>query len=109
MPNKVLAKWDTLRSLAFGSISGTYAAVGSALTKPAHIVAVINNTDGLMTFSTNGVNDHFVVISNSGRIIDLSSDRTANGESLTLPINTRFYVKGTATSGSVYVEIIYAN
>ena len=49
-----IAQFDDLRSLAFGSISGTYASVGSATTVQARGIRLINNTQGDM-FMTNDI------------------------------------------------------
>ncbi len=98
---------DPLRSLAFGSISGTYAAVGTAFTSPMRIMIAQNFTDSLMTFSFDGVNDHFVLPANGQMILDVSSDEFQQNGFL-IAIGTHMMVKGTATLGSVYISAFYA-
>jgi len=46
-----VAVLDTLRTLANGSISGTYAAVGTPFTSPVRLICFTNNTDGDMLFT----------------------------------------------------------
>lgn len=106
------AIFDTIRTLANGSISASYAAVGIAFTHPCRMIRFVNNTDGDMFFSTDGTNNMLFVPKTSFVLYDLSSNgNPQQGFSpLALPINTQIYVKqSTAPStGSVYVEVIYA-
>lgn len=94
---------EPLRSLAFGSISGTYAGIGTAITNPSRKLLIQNYTNAQLTFSDDGVNDKFVLASGVQLILDEALDHngdyTASG--------TRFYVKGTAASGSVYLSTWY--
>lgn len=95
--------WDTLRSLAFGSISGTYAAVGTVTTKVAVAIRVLNLTDKTVIFSDDGTND-------KEAIGTLQSFQYAIPNIL-IPAGKTFYIKdnGSATgSGAVYISIIYA-
>jgi hypothetical protein len=100
---------ESLRSLAFGSISGTYAGIGTATLNPCRLYLIQNETDVLLTFSWDGVNDHFVVPSGAGLIVDVTSNRTSTTLSgyLAIPEGTRTYVKGSPTLGSVYLSIFY--
>ena len=94
---------EPLRSLAFGSISGTYAGIGTALSNPSRKLLVQNYTNAQLTFSDDGVNDKFVLAAGAQFILDEAlnhqGDYTAQG--------TRFYVKGSAASGSVYLSSWY--
>ncbi len=98
---------ETLRTLAFGSISGTYAALGTALANPCRILYIVNNTDALLTFSFDGVNDHFVIPSMSFMILDVTSNMSIPGGWLTIAQGTKIYVKGSPGSGSVYLSVFY--
>ena len=98
---------ETLRTLAFGSISGTYAAVGTALLNPARQIIITNTTDVLLTFSFDGVNDHFVLPANAFLLLDVTSNMTLVGGTLVIAQGQRIYVKGTASSGSVYLSSFY--
>lgn len=98
---------ETLRTLAFGSISGTYAAVGTALLNPARQIIITNTTDVLLTFSFDGVNDHFVVPSSAQFIDDICSNMTEQSGALYLAQGTKLYVKGAPGSGSVYFSVFY--
>lgn len=98
---------DGLRTLAFGGISGTYAAIGTAFTHPMRILIAQNFTNALVTFSFDGVVDHFVLPTLGQLIIDVSSDEfQQNG--FIISNQTQMYVKGTVASGSVYISAFYA-
>ena len=98
---------EVLRALAFGSISGTYAGIGSALLNPARLIYLVNNTDALLTFSFDGVNDHFVITSQALLILDVTSNMTLTGGALSIAQGQRLYVKGSPSSGSVYFTAFY--
>ena len=107
----IVAKLDTLRSLAFGSISGTYAAVGAALTHPANMFRIINATNGDMLLSIGGTIDNFFVPANSFVLYDVATNKAFPDRILKLAVGDRFYVKQSTapSSGSVYIEIVYSN
>ena len=101
---------ETLRTLAFGSIAGTYTAIGTALTNAAHAIILQNTTNQLLTFSWDGVNDHQVLPANGQLILDVSSNRDANAEAFYVSAGTTFYVRYTGsapTIGAVYLTSLY--
>lgn len=101
-------KAEALRSIANGSISGTYANIGTVTANPWRVFYVSNTTDADMIISINGgVTDNFVVPTKQ----TLSLDGAANGLNNTafLPKGTQFAVKQASapTTGSVYVAGVY--
>lgn len=98
---------EPLRSLAFGSISGTYAGIGTAIANPCRQYYLVNATDVLLTFSWDGVNDHFVVPAGSYILLDVTSNMTITGGALSVSQGTRTYVKGSPSTGSVYLSVFY--
>lgn len=107
--NAQIVRFEPLRSLAFGSISGTYAAIGSATTDACRLIGIDNLTNATVTISFDGVNDHTVLAATSGKVFDLATNRVDPTGYLALPSNTTVYVKGSPGSGSVYVTIMYAS
>lgn len=105
------AELESLRSLAFGSISGSYAAVGTPFDYPSRLICFTNNTDGDMFFSRDGVTDELFVAAGSFKLFDVSTNhRPVNEDDLVFRKGTQWYVKqSTAPSeGSVYIETLYA-
>jgi hypothetical protein len=98
---------ETLRSLAFGSISGTYAGIGTGLSNPSRILYIVNTTDVLLTFSFDGINDHFVIPSQSYILIDITANMTLSGGALNIAQGQRVYVKGAPTLGTVYLSTFF--
>lgn len=105
----VRIRYENLRSLAFGSISGTYAGVGASFANPVRILKITNTTDALLTVSFDGINDKDVVAANSAWIHDYGSNKADTGGQLDQSLGERVYVKGAPSSGSVYVTVIYAS
>lgn len=102
-------KFDTIRTLAFGSISGSYAAVGTATTQEARLICITNTCDTDMFFSIDGVNNQLIVPHGGFKLFDLQTNRVTSDQKYVLPINTQFYVKQVTApgSGNVYVEVVY--
>ena len=103
------AKFGTIRSLAAGGISGSYASVGTALTDAAVAVCFTNNTQGDMMFTTDTNEDQIFVASGSFKLWDIQSNRNGQfDDRLLIPAGTQFSVKQVEApvDGSVYVEVI---
>jgi hypothetical protein len=87
-------------TLAPGGVSAGYIGIGIALTNPSRKLLIQNYTDVLITFSDNGVTDKFVLNPGTQFILDEAlnhqGDYTASG--------TRFYAKGTPSTGNVYLS-----
>ncbi len=105
------AQLEPLRSLAFGSISGTYAAVGGAFANPVRLICFTNNTEGDMFFSRDITIDEMFVAAGSFKLFDISTNhRPVNQDDLVFAQGTQFFVKQDTApvSGSVYIEVIHA-
>lgn len=111
MTAKVL--FDSLRSLGFASISGTYAAVGAAIAVPGvRIMCITNRTAGDMIFSTDNTNaaGMLIVPAGSFKLLDFTSNMVpGKDDSFFLAQGTIWYVKQVAApvSGAVYIEYVY--
>lgn len=105
----VKIRYENLRTLSFGGISGTYAGVGAAFANPVRILKITNTTDVTLTISFDGVNDKDVVASSSAWIHDYGTNRAEVGGQLDQAQGERVYVKGAPTLGTVYVTVIYAS
>jgi len=98
--------------VAFGGISGTYAVLGSALSFPARMFKITNNTNGDLFISTDGTNNMLFVPAGGFTLYDCSTN-AANvkvTDNFLVPNGTQFYVKQSTapTTGAVYLEIVYA-
>jgi hypothetical protein len=100
---------DTIRTLAFGSISGTFAKVGSTTTNATRLVCFTNNTDGDMFFSYDGINNMIFVVAGGFKLFDICANRDDKNGVYLLSSSMQWYVKqSTAPSkGSVYIEVLY--
>jgi hypothetical protein len=108
MGYKNAAKFDTLRSVAFGSLTTSYAIVGSELPSSAVAVAFKNNTDGIVLVSFDGSTDALVYPPLSYGVYDIRTN-APNVTDYLLSKGTPFMVKysGDApTSGSFYIEVL---
>jgi hypothetical protein len=102
-------QFDSLRSLAYTSLTSTYVAVGSALTHPASQILVQNLTDVTCTFSLDGVNDHFVLPTLGFFLDDITTNKTSPGGGLYLPIGARLWAKtsGSPSQAGIYFTVTY--
>lgn len=99
---------EELRSIAFGSISGAYAAIGTSLLHASRILSIKNTTDADMIISYDGVHDQEVVPATSGIILDFSANQ-AHINGAFLAANTTIYVKQVTApgKGAVYVSTYF--
>ncbi len=99
-----VAVFETLRSETV--IGGTYTAVGTPYTQRIVELCLVNNTNGDVLISDDGVNDKFAFPAGSFRVIDVRTNAT-NQTDLTLPLNLQFYIKDgstPSTTGTFYIE-----
>ena len=106
-PNATRVAFEALRTLAHGSISGTYAAVGSAFSNPIRCIDITNNTDADLTISFDGTNDHVFVPKATSKQFNYESNKELPAGKLTQAIGTVVYVKGSPGTGNVYVAVFY--
>lgn len=111
MQNNCRAFFESLRTLAFGGISGTYAAVGTPTTHPVRAFCITNNTQGDMIFSLdeNNADGNLFVAKGSYKLYDVQANQNAQfDDKYVFPVGTQFYVKQltSPTSGAVYVEAL---
>lgn len=100
---------EAVRSLAFGSISGTYAGLGLPLSNPSRMIMIQNYMDQAVMISFDGITDHIPVASNGFVLLDITANKTVN-QGFYIAEGTRFYVKELSTppaSGSVYLSTFY--
>lgn len=101
---------DPVREIAFGSVSGTYVAVGTPTADHARIIDFNNGMDQDLYISLDGVTDHFRIASNSFKLLDLSTNKIRD-DGLFLSSGTQIYVRevsASVTTGDFWVEVIYA-
>ena len=100
------AAFETLRRIAFGGIGAGFTAVGAAFSSPVRILTITNLTDQNLIFSDDGVNDKWILPAGSGKVIDISTNRT-NQENFLLPEGGFVYIRhdGAApTTSSCFIE-----
>jgi len=103
------AKFDAIRSLGFASISGSYANLGTALTKMCRAFILVNDTDGdIMISLDGGTLDHLYIPAGSFQLFDVGSNAQQEDDKYVLPIGTQFAVKQVTapTVKSVYLSIL---
>ncbi len=104
---------EPLRSLAFGSISGTYAAVGTEFAFPSRLTCFTNNTAGDVVFSRDpdiSAGELFVA-AGSFKLFDVATNhKPCNQDDFVFEKGTQWYVKQleAPVSGSVYIETVHA-
>jgi len=104
--------FDTLRSLAYTSISGSYAAVGAAFAYAPRIICITNSTDADMIFSDDSSNStgKLFVVKGTYKLFDLTANLVPDkDDSFVIAVGTTFYVKQVTapTLGRVCIECIY--
>lgn len=103
---------DVLRTLGFAAVLGTFVAVGAPFSFQSRIICFTNTTTEDVIFSMDGTTDQLIVPAGSFKLFDITMNhRPVNMDDFTFPIGTQWYVRyasGAPTSGSVYIEVVYA-
>ncbi|MDE1970951.1 MAG: hypothetical protein KGI50_05245 [Patescibacteria group bacterium] len=107
------ATFDTLRSVAFGSLTTSYAILGSELSNPAVLIGFKNATDGTVLISFDGINDNLVLPPQSMAVYDLRTNAPGREGACDylFPKSAAILVKYTGTApslGSFYAEVLLA-
>lgn len=105
------AQVDVLRTLAFGSITGSFVAVGAPLSFQARIICFTNTTNEDVIFSMDGVTDQLIVPAGSFKLFDVTTNhRPVNQDDFCFANGTQWYVRyaSAPASGAIYIEIVYA-
>lgn len=104
---------EGLRSLAYTSLSTSYAALGEEFSNPIRIFHLQNLTDANIIYSFDGVNAHGVVAAGSFLLLDVTANKTLpQGEFISAGtiVSVRTISGETApTSGSVYLSVFYGS
>jgi hypothetical protein len=100
---------DGLRSLAAGSISATYAAVGTVFTHQMRLVKLINNTNADCFVSFDGINDNDFVPANGFSLYDCNTNKNLPDSRWIFQPSTTVYVRsiGAPSTGAFYVVAIF--
>lgn len=98
---------DVLRSIDSASFTGSFQAIGTALTNSTRIIKITNNSAVLVLISWDGVNANEVLPAGSFILIDVSSNKEM-GNILEIPEGTQFFASGSASTGLVYLSSYYA-
>lgn len=110
MAHGIRAEYETLRTVAFGSIGAAYAALGSPLSEIARLVKFVNLTDADVLISKDGTNDHDIIPTNGFALYDLTTNKVDDG-GFFFADQTQFYQKrasGAPTAGNLYMTVIVA-
>jgi len=102
---------DAIRSVAFGSITGSYVALGTPFAYPARIICFTNTTNQDVFLSMDGTTNQVLVPAGSFKLFDITTNhRPVNHDDFCFAVGTQWYVKYAAapSSGAVYIEVIYA-
>ena len=104
----VRARFEPIRTIAAADIGSGLTMIGTILVNAARQFYIFNGTDALLMFSTDGINNQFVLPSNGYMINDLTSNKT-QVHGLYLPTGGGLWVAqiGTPTTGSVYFTVMY--
>ncbi len=106
--------FDTLRSIAYGDTSSSYAAIGSALTVEPRIICITNDTDAGIIISDDNTNatGKLFLPAHSFKLFDLTANLVAGkDDGFVIAKGTIIYVKQASapTTGGVYLEYLYGH
>ena len=98
---------ETMRTINSASFTGSYQTVGSILAYPSKMLIFVNNSGVIVTVYWDCVNDHMILLPGATVIMDEDSNAVSSAQFETAQ-GTQFYVKGSASTGLVYLSTFYA-
>jgi len=98
--------WEVLRSIDSATFTGSYQALGTPLQFPSYILKLVNNSSVLVTISIDGTNDIDIAPAGSFWLYDEGKVGMSSAFPA-VPAGTQIYVKGSASTGSVYLVSQY--
>lgn len=103
-----IVRFDALRSVAFGSITNSYTAIGGEFTHAMRVLVFRNNTDADMLISFDGTTNNDIIPAGSFSLYDLTSDQDTT-EHFRYQNGTQVYVKyvSAPSKGTFYLTCIY--
>lgn len=103
-------QFENQRVLGFASIGPAYMGIGTGFEHPPRLLWVLNLTDAMLQFSTDGINDKFPLPAGSNVIFDVTTN-SPQTLGCYFSVGDRIYVKeiGIPSSGSVYVVTLYGS
>ncbi len=107
----IRVRFQPLRTLAFGSLSGTYAGIGTSMDHPIREMILKNMTDSELYMSLDGITDQHHLSPGQVDHFDFTSNKSI-GQGFFLSQGDRVYVRlaGSApTTGTVYLTTMYAS
>jgi hypothetical protein len=105
------ARFELLRSIAFGAITNNFAGVGTPFVNPIRIIRVTNTTDVNILVSFNGIDAIDILPADFFYLYDIGENKADCVGLLELSAGDRIYIKAETalpTVGSVYVTSMYA-
>ncbi len=109
MTSAIVLTPDAARIVASASVTGSFAAVGSAFTRPARIVRIVNLTDQPIYWSVDGTNPAGAVDKASSVTLDLCANQALSAGAF-FAAGTIIYVRApfsTPSAGSSVVIEVY--
>lgn len=106
------ALFDSMRTLGFAGISGTYAPVGSPMTQQVRAFCITNNTQGDLIFSLDSSDaaGNMFVAKGSYKLYDVQANINPQfDDKYVLAVGDQFYVKSVTApvAGDIYIELLY--
>jgi len=115
--NAIRAKFEELKTLAFGDMDDTYDPVQDSNGDPApflhpiRMLIIQNNTDVALVYSFDGITDQLYLPSFAQVIFDFTSNLTTTGGAFMIAQGTQLYVRydvgEPALSGNTTVAAVY--
>ena len=102
----IRVNWETLRSINSASFTGSYQAIGTPLTYNCYLIKFINESGNDIIISTDGVNAMDICPAEGFFLYDEGANASREG-GISSPKGTQFYVKGSASTGMVYLVAKY--
>ena len=104
---KLRLLFEVEREIDSVTFNGTFLAIGTPLENPARAVLFVNGSEVAVKISLNGTDNNFTLLAGAAFVLDAQSNSVSDSN-FVIAAQTQFYVKGSASTGTVTVSPIYA-
>lgn len=104
-----VVRFDAMRSVAFGSITGSFVAVGSSFGHPMRLLKFVNTTNADIIVSFDGTTNNDIIPAGGFSLYDATTNREENVTTFVLANGTQVFAKyvSAPSSGTFYIVCVY--
>lgn len=100
----IILEYDEMAIFDSSTLSGSYQAIGSPLSRPGLIIKMVNQSNKDVLVSVDGTEDNDICPAGGFWLYDCAANKQA-GPTMAAPVGRQYYINGTAGTGNIYLVV----